>query len=67
MLVNSLTYNESWINKAKSCLSCDKFDYPSRLMLVNKSEVTPFKKFPWNALCKNGILFKIPPFIKTKF
>ena len=35
-------------------------------MLVNKNEVVPFQKTPWNALCKNGILLKIPLFSKPK-
>ena len=36
-------------------------------MLVNKNEVIPFWKSPWNALCKNGILLKIPLFSKPNF
>ena len=30
-VTHSLTHNESWINKAKTCFSCDKFGYPSRM------------------------------------
>ena len=40
-------------------------------MLVDKNEEIPFQKSPWNALCKNGILLKIPlfskPNLKTNF
>ena len=36
-------------------------------MLVNKNEVIPFQKSPWNALCKNGILLKMPFFSKQNF
>ena len=64
---HSLTHRESWINKAKTCLSCDKFGYLSRMMLVDKNEVVPFQISPWNALCKKGILFKIPLFSKPNF
>ena len=32
------------------------------MIVVNKTEVVSFQKSPWNALCKNGILFKIPLF-----
>ena len=32
------------------------------MMLVDKNEEISFQKSPWNALCKNGILFKIPLF-----
>ena len=37
------------------------------MMLVNKNEVIPFQKSPWNALCKIGILLKIPLFSKPNF
>ena len=53
------THSKSWINEAKRFLSCDKFGYRSRMMFLDKNEVTPFQKCPWNALCKNGILLKI--------
>ena len=53
--------------KSKTCLSCDKFVYPSRMMLVDKNEVNPFQKSPMNVLDKNGILLKNTPFFKTKF
>ena len=33
-------------------------------MLVNRNGIVPFQKSPWNALCKNRILLKIPPFSK---
>ena len=36
-------------------------------MLVNKNEVILFQKSPWNALCKNGILLKMPLFSKPNF
>ena len=48
------THSKSWINEAKRFLSCDKFGYRSRMMFLDKNEVTPFQKCPWNALCKNG-------------
>ena len=35
-------------------------------MLVNKNEEIPIQKSPWNALCKNGILLKIPFFSNPK-
>ena len=31
-------------------------------MLVDENEVIPFQKSPLNALCKNGILLKVPLF-----
>ena len=34
------------------------------MMLVNENEVIPFKKSPWNSLCKNGIVKKYPSFQK---
>ena len=62
---------KSWINEAKTCLSCDKFSHRSRMMFLDKNEVIPFQKCPWNALCKNGILLKISlfskPNLKTSF
>ena len=36
-------------------------------MILDENEVIPYQKSPWNALCKNGILLKIPFFFKTKF
>ena len=40
-------------------------------MFLDENEVIPFQKTPWNALCKNGILLKIPisskPNLKTIF
>ena len=33
-------------------------------MILDENEVIPFEKSPWNALCKNGILLKIPLFSK---
>ena len=66
-VTHSLSHNESWINMANTCFSCDQFGYPSRIMLVNKNEIIPFQKSPWIALCKNGILLKIPLFSKPNF
>ena len=57
----------TWINEAKTCLSYDKFGYRVRMMFFDENEVIPFQKCPWNALCKNGILFKNTPLFKTKF
>ena len=34
---------ERLINKANTCLSCDKFGYISRMMLVDKNEVIHFQ------------------------
>ena len=48
-------------------LSCDKFGYRLRTMFLDQNEVSLFQKPPWNALCKNGILLKIPPFSKPNF
>ena len=53
---HSLTHSKGWINEAKTCLFCDKFGYRSRIMFLDKNEVIPFQKCPWNALCKIGIL-----------
>ena len=39
---HSLTHSKSWINKANTCLSCDKFGNLSRMMLVDKNEVIYF-------------------------
>ena len=61
---HSPTHSKSWINNAKTCLSCDKFGYRSRMMFLDKNEVIPFQKCPWNALCNIGILLKIPLFSK---
>ena len=36
-------------------------------MFLDKNEVSLFQKSPWNALCKNGILLKIPLFSKPNF
>ena len=33
-------------------------------MFLDENEVIPFQKSPWNALCKKGILLKIPLFSK---
>ena len=33
-------------------------------MFLDQNEVSLFQKSPWNALCKNGILLKIPFFLK---
>ena len=32
------------------------------MMLADKNEEGRFQKSPWNALCKNGLLFEIPLF-----
>ena len=61
---HSPTRSKSWINEAKTCLSFDKFGYRSRMMFLDKNEVIPFQKCPWNALCKNGMLLKMPLFSK---
>ena len=55
---HSQTHSKSWINEAKTCLSCDKFGYRLRMLFIDKNEVIPFQKCPWNALCKNQILLK---------
>ena len=36
-------------------------------MFLDKNEVSPFQKSPWNALCKNGLFVKNTHFFKTKF
>ena len=40
------------------------------MMFLDKNEVIPFQKSPWNALCKNGIFVKNTLFqnqIKRRF
>ena len=37
------------------------------MMVVDKNEVIPLQKSPWNAICKNVILLKIPFFSKPNF
>ena len=32
------------------------------MVFLDENEVLPFLKSPWSALCKNGILLKIPLF-----
>ena len=36
-------------------------------MFLDQNEVSLFQKSPWNALCKNGILLKMPLFSKPNF
>ena len=36
-------------------------------MFLDKNEVSLFQKSPWNVLCKNAILLKIPLFLKPNF
>ena len=36
-------------------------------MIVDKNKIIPFKKYPWNPLCKNGISLKIPILSKPNF
>ena len=61
------THCKSWINKVKTCLSCDWFGNRSRVVFLDKNEVSPFQKSPWNALCENRILLKNTPFFRTNF
>ena len=60
------THSQSWINKAKTCLSRDKFGNRTRMVVLDENEVIPFQKSPWNTLYKNRILLKIP-FFQSKF
>ena len=64
MCTHSPTHSKSWNNKVKTCLPCDKFVYLSRMMSLDKNEVIPCQKCPWNALYENGILLKILLFSK---
>ena len=57
----------SWINKAKTCLSCESCNFLSMTILVDKNEVVHFQKSPWNALCKHGFLLKNTPIFKANF
>ena len=60
---HSPTHSKSWINEAKTCLSCAKFGYRLRMMFLDKkNEVIPFQKCPWNALCKMEFVKKITKF-----
>ena len=36
-------------------------------MFLDQNEISLFQDSPWNALCKNGILLKIPLFSKANF
>ena len=67
-----MTHRVELIKLGKTCLSYDWFGYLSRIMVVDKNEIIPFQKSPWNALCKNGISLKYQffyskPNFKTNF
>ena len=59
---HSPTHSKSWINKAKTCLSCDWFGNWSRVMFLDENEVIPFQKSPWNTwkynFAKNTLFFR---------
>ena len=64
---HSLTHSKNLINEAKTCLTCDKFGYRSRMIFLDKNEVIPFQKCPWNAKYKKIEFVKNIPFFKTKY